>query len=336
MKYLPAIIVALLLISPSICGAQQLSPNPNPLGNTITADSASLYNEVAFENYGTIDATSNSTLINYSDVNNFGTLTNAGKVYNYGGRFYNSGTVDNDGTLFNYGDWDNHGTLANDGSFENYYILSNIGTFINEGNLDNRDGTFINYGTFANNSTLNNTGGSLTNSGFISGNGTFVGTVTDNGTLSPGNSTDVQSGGVFSTAVLTFTGLNKAGGSTEVQLGGLLDGGDNKANTTFDWLEVSGDVSLAGTLNVSLLGDFALSDRDYFNVIRVDGTLSGQFDGLGEGGLVGTYGGEELFVTYGGGDGNDVVLYVNSIPEPNSTAFLILLAGLGITVRRRR
>ena len=122
----------------------------------------------------------------------------------------------------------------------------------------------------------------------------------------------------------------------EIELGGLLDGGDNKADTTFDWLDVSGDVSLAGTLSVSLLSDFTLSDRDYFNIIRVGGALSGQFDGLGEGGLVGEYGELDLFITYGGGDGNDVVLYVNSIPEPGSAILLMMLAGVGMSVRRRR
>ena len=78
-----------------------------------------------------------------------------------------------------------------------------------------------------------------------------------------------------------------------------------------------------------------MADRDYFRVIRVGGALSGQFDGLGEGGLVGEYEEEDLFITYAGGDGNDVVPFVNSIPEPNSTTLLILLAGLGMTVRRR-
>ncbi len=175
-----------------------------------------------------------------------------------------------------------------------------------------------------------NNNGTLNNYGVFRGDGgAFSGTYTDSGTLSPGGEND-------SIGVLTFFGdLTKETGSTEIQLAGLFDGGGQRKDTLFDWFEVSGDVSLSGTLDVEVWGGFEFADRDYFRVIRVGGTLSGQFDGLGEGGLVGEYEGENLFITYAGGDGNDVVLYVNSIPEPNSTTLLILLAGLGMTVRRR-
>ncbi|MCP4508033.1 MAG: PEP-CTERM sorting domain-containing protein [Fuerstiella sp.] len=63
----------------------------------------------------------------------------------------------------------------------------------------------------------------------------------------------------------------------------------------------------------------------------------GQYDELGEGALVGNFGGQDLFITYGGmGDGGGVALYTNAVPEPTTVLIWSMLAGLGMTVRRRR
>ena len=70
--------------------------------------------------------------------------------------------------------------------------------------------------------------------------------------------------------------------------------------------------------------------------LRVGGTLTGQYDDLGEGDLVGNFGGQDLFITYGGGDGNDVALFTNAVPEPTTVLIWSMLAGVGMTVRRRR
>ena len=93
---------------------------------------------------------------------------------------------------------------------------------------------------------------------------------------------------------------------------------------------------MAGLLNVELLDGFKLERGNRFDFLRVGGTLTGQYDGLGEGGLVGNFGGEELFITYAGGDGNDVALFTNAVPEPTTMLIWSMLAGLGMTVRRRR
>jgi len=136
---------------------------------------------------------------------------------------------------------------------------------------------------------------------------------------------------------LTLTGdLNKTAGSIDIELGGLFDGGGDKSLTEFDWLDVTGNVDLAGLLNVSLIDDFSLAGGMSFDFLRVDGTLKGQFDGFGEGGLVGNFSGTDLYITYAGGDGNDVSLFSSVVPEPTTVLIWSLLAGFGMTVRRRR
>ena len=80
-----------------------------------------------------------------------------------------------------------------------------------------------------------------------------------------------------------------------------------------------------------------MSRGQVFEFLRVGDTLSGQYDELGEGALVGNFGGQDLFITYGGmGDGGGVALYTNAVPEPTTVLIWSMLTGLGMTVRRRR
>ena len=182
---------------------------------------------------------------------------------------------------------------------------------------------FYNNGALTNNGIFDNTGHAFINRGSYVGDGTFIGQLDDAGVLAPDNSA----------AVLSVTGdLNKTGGSVYIKLSGLFDGAGDKSATEFDWIDVTGDLSLAGTLNVNLIDDFTLDANQTFEIINVGGTLTDQFDGLDEGGRVGNFGNRYLFITYWGGDGNDVALF--SIPEP-STLFVCALAGLGIATRRR-
>lgn len=92
-------------------------------------------------------------------------------------------------------------------------------------------------------------------------------------------------------------------GMLEIELGGVTQGAQ------YDFLDVTGDVNLAGgSLDVSVLGPFTLAAGQVFDVLNVSGTLSGEFAGLGQGALVGNFGGTDLFITYHAGDGNDVAL----------------------------
>ena len=76
------------------------------------------------------------------------------------------------------------------------------------------------------------------------------------------------------------------------------------------------------------------AEADGKTVISVGGGLTGTFTGLGEGGLVDNFGGEDLFITYQGGDGNDVALFT-AVPEP-ATMMLLTVGGLAILRRRKR
>jgi hypothetical protein len=96
----------------------------------------------------------------------------------------------------------------------------------------------------------------------------------------------------------------------------------------FDTVKFTGDAILGGQLHVSLINGFQLQFSQKFKILDITGKRTGMLDGLGEGAIVGNYGGKELFVTYLSGDGNDVALF--TVPEPPfgwlalaSTAFLL-------------
>jgi len=86
-----------LLIVPSVVCGQQISPNPNPAGNTITVDTMDWYNwgddNDQFSNSGTININNGSRLENKADITNWATLTNerTGVISIAAG-----GTLDND------------------------------------------------------------------------------------------------------------------------------------------------------------------------------------------------------------------------------------------------
>jgi autotransporter-associated beta strand protein len=98
-------------------------------------------------------------------------------------------------------------------------------------------------------------------------------------------------------------------GILDVELGGLVQGDQ------YDFYDVQGTVILAdATLDVSLFDSFALGANQQFDFLNVAGSLVGTFNGLGEGALVNNFGGVDLFITYAGGDGNDVALFTEGLP----------------------
>jgi outer membrane autotransporter protein len=64
--------------------------------------------------------------------------------------------------------------------------------------------------------------------------------------------------------------ISRADLSPDIELGGTGTG-------QFDQLKVTGNVSLAGTLNVSLVGSFVPATGDVFAIITFMGALSGDF-----------------------------------------------------------
>jgi T5SS/PEP-CTERM-associated repeat protein len=104
----------------------------------------------------------------------------------------------------------------------------------------------------------------------------------------------------------------------------------------FDQLLFDGNLALTGDLSVDLVNGFELEEDMEFLIADVGGNLLGQFSGLAESSLVGNFGGQDLFISYSGGNGNDIRLFTSSaIPEPGA-AMLIVLAGTFFVVRRKR
>ena len=70
----------------------------------------------------------------------------------------------------------------------------------------------------------------------------------------------------------------KRAGSKHIELGGLFDGDGDKSLTEFDWIGVTGNVELAGLLDVQLIEGFELHPGMSFEFLLVGGTLTGQYD----------------------------------------------------------
>lgn len=147
--------------------------------------------------------------------------------------------------------------------------------------------------------------------------GLVNGHVINHGTVTPGRLSGDTTG------VLSFDDnfTQSAAGSLEIELGGLASG-------EWDQLIVNGDVNLDGLLDISLVDNFQLGAEEYFEIIQSN-SVSGTFNGLAEGDVVGTFNGIDLHVTYTLDSGAGVAVY--TVPAPGGLA-LVLLAGL----RRRR
>ena len=330
----------------------------NQAGSNLV-NSSSFYNASTLLNQGTVfnylEMSNSSTFNNFGTFGNYGDLMNTGEVINSNmtinlgsisnvNTFTNIGILQNDSSLQNLGSLINlnqlenrdnllnsvsllnQGTLINSDVLTNTGTASNFGVVINSNRLVN-DGEFVNAVAFFNHGLIDSSIGTFKNEGILAGNGQFLGNLEDNGTMTPGNSA----------GALTIEGnWNKISGSTEIELAGQFDGGGDNALTQYDFVDVSGDLQLAGTLEIQLIDEFELDYQQSFDILRVGGLLSGKFDGLSEGDVVGSFNGFDLYITYSGGDGNGVSLFTRSVPEPTSSFFLIGLVSFGVTIRRRR
>lgn len=112
---------------------------------------------------------------------------------------------------------------------------------------------------------------------------------------------------------LTIDGRVRLGstGRVSFDLGGTSGG-------KFDTLQIDGDLFVGGQLEINLTDDFLLQPKHQFEIMAVSGFAFGQFEGLPEGALVGTYNGVDLFVSYSHGDGNDIAVYTEFPGDFNS------------------
>jgi hypothetical protein len=215
-----------------------------------------------------------------------------------------NGDLDNGGSLaLTAGLSDVHGDIANNGTI----ALGARAQAIFHGDVK-QSGTFI-IPTAASATML----GEYSGAGFTGG-----GELVILGDLRPG----------FSPAVTVFDGDLTLGASalTEIDIEGLIPG-------QFDQGLVAGQLTLDGTLAVLLGGAFGLELGQSFQIFTAGGGVSGQFAGLGDGALVGTFGGQDLFIDYAAGS---VTLYTAPVPEPGTYAMLFAgLAAMGFVARRR-
>ncbi len=138
----------------------------------------------------------------------------------------------------------------------------------------------------------------LTSGSRLSGSGTIAGDVVtqsaSSSTIAPGNSPGILNTGNFAL---------EAGNTLEIELGGL---GANPG-VDFDQVNITGTVTLGGTLDLSIFS--AVTVDENYVIINNDGSdaVIGNFAGLIEGAIVSS-GSNYFTISYVGGDGNDVVL----------------------------
>ncbi len=257
------------------------------------------------------------TLFNTGTVNVVdGSLTTDGYVYNQGNVSVTNGTARFDGQL------ENSGVMQIAGEQSDIF-----GTVNNQSGGEIRVGSgaqAVFYDDVVNNGDVNiGSGSTFTSLGYLAGSGRFLGAgdVEILGEFAPGNSpgyvefqTDVQ---LAPTSTLL------------IEIGGLTP------TIEHDFLYSLSDVGLAGLLDVTMYGGYLLNPGDEFLFWEIDGTRTGLFDGFGEGELVGVFNDVSLFLSYAGGDGNDLLLYSLPIPEPSRT-LLLGFAMVALLVRRRR
>lgn len=237
---------------------------------------------------------------NNISVQSNGTIATVGNVsISTGSGFANSGSLEvNSGTLSVFGDMNNSGTIS-----------------IGAGAIGNFTGDLVQNGNLT-----TGTGSVLTVSGVFSGSGSTTGdgTTVITGELSPGNSTaSILFGTDLLLDDLAMTTFELAGQGTG----------------EFDQVVVDGNWTVDGNLTVKLLNGYTLGLGEEY-LVGTATSLSGQFNGLGEGSLVGNFSGRDLFITYNANGGNGIALFTSSVPEPTGTA--IMLAGSSIVVLRRR
>ena len=204
------------------------------------------------------------------------------------------------------------------------------GSFTNNGTIHTASGTSSISADMQLNGTMQvDTGSQLVLTDEVSGPGTFAGggDVTFQGNLRPGNSPGTIEFGGNVTLDATST--------TFIEIAGLTD-------SEFDRLVLSGSdptltIASGAQVDVQLINGFSLDYNQEFVFADVAGSnaVSGAFSGLGEGDLVGNFGGFDLFISYSAGTGNDTSLFT-SVPEPGALVMFGLVVGLGGMGRRRR
>lgn len=159
--------------------------------------------------------------------------------------------------------------------------------------------------------------------GRIQGDGTLDASLAGSGFSNAGI---LRPGAVSDAGALTIraTFANTATSALEIELGGT------SAGSTYDQLNIIGDIDLGGTLDVSFLGGFesSISAADTFTVLTatdVDGFFSNATPVSGNVATLALGGGASIDVVY---NADSVVLANYAVPEPTSLAILAVAGAL--------
>ncbi|HEX8791438.1 MAG TPA: hypothetical protein VF765_10850, partial [Polyangiaceae bacterium] len=312
-------------------GDQGLLDGSGTLGGSGTvkidggAVNAGAMQSITFASGGNVALTANAATSTFT-VDPQGTMTFAGTTA------WTGGTVEIiDGTVTNSGTW----TASTPGVFTyntSSSVFSNKGTFTadpgasatlqllatmqNAGTWVLKSGTtqfgFYGYTQTAGTTTLAGGGATTSNGamppvyyafdiqgGSLTGAGTVDAPVTAEGTVAPGSATSAG------TLTVTQAYTQSATGTLAIGLGGV------QAGTQFDVLAVGSDVTIAGTLSVSLLGGYVPAVGSSYKVLTSASSNADQ----GQFATVNQPNGVTLTTTY---DANDVTLGVTSVSIPDA------------------
>jgi hypothetical protein len=212
---------------------------------------------------GSLTIQADTAFVNTGNVTVFGTLINKrywesdkGSAITIYGTFENQNSLSNAGTIT----VKNGGGLKNTGSLDNTFVYPPDVTAMGQIALD-CGSTLNNQGTFKPGNLITSNCITLTNSATLSGNSTINGNLINAGTLSPGNSPGTY------TINGDYTATSAAVHNFEVA---------GTISSLYDVLNVSGNASLNGTLNVSIINGFTPSTDHDLPIIA--GTINGTFE----------------------------------------------------------
>ncbi len=266
------------------------------------------FQRIGLHGTGTFTQTGGTNTVN--NVLAIGQEPGSSGTYNLSGGTLTAAKIDNNG-MFNY----SGGTIVAN-------LTNNAGGTMNISgeNPLTITGSVTNAGTFNVNNSLAITSGYYQTAGWLKGSGTIFGdVVVEGGIVAPGNSP----------GTLTINGnySQGAGGTLAIQLGGVVQG------TSYSFLNVSGEATLTGTLDVDLYGNFQPSSGNYFDIL-VAKSITGNFSSLD---LPTGWAWSIAYLDLVGHDGvlDTVRITANAVPIPGAVwLFAPALAGL-VGLRKR-
>lgn len=215
---------------------------------------------------GPVTWSGDADFVNSTDAifQNAGILISTGP----GERRFGAGTFENVGTIIH----DTGSLIFSSGMSNEGLVAIESGTLTQQG-FNATGGTDSGRYEIASQGHLKFAGGTrtLTDASSIAGDGTVSvsgGALTNNATWEP----SADPANPSETGILSIDTNFSLDGSLDLGIGGASPG------SGFDQLLVTGNVTLGGTLRVSLLNNYAPADEERFLIIATTGVVSGEFD----------------------------------------------------------